>query len=488
MTQIDFRCVFRGRKAQIGMRIGSISAVALICVSVLSFALRADEANKGFRPDLPPEWLQRIEDDRPLADSKDNAEEHKAFDRFVAFARKQPLEQLAQNVNKEVDTLKLMSSERTRFRSDVMHLEGRLLRLVKVAVDAKLQKEGITELYEGWVREEGNINPIGVIVSELPAGLKPGDKLSRFVAVDGYFFKLYRYTDPEGNERRAPLLIGRTFSKNEPAPEEVEEARRPGEPTGKMDCPVDWLEHVEDDHPIMTLKSNADEYYAYNYFVDFARKQPMDVLAKNARKQLTFARLYETPAKYRGELVHVEGWLRRLRWIDTTEDLAKDNISLYEGWIFEPAFYPNPTCVVVSELPPGLSPSEDMKVWVSFDGYFFKRYKYKTTEKDEHGQFVWRGAPLSIGRSLVTKSAPVGSDSSSVLQSYSVWLIPLGLVLVVLMIGTVLLLGKFFRRGDQLVHARVASIKQANPFDESAPQLPPGELPVNRLPGDPSEN
>jgi hypothetical protein len=479
MTQIDFSCVFRGRKAQIGKRIGSISAAALICVSVLGFTLRADEVKKGLRPEVPAEWLQRIEDDRPLASAKDNAEEHKAFDRFVAFARKQPLEYLAQNVNKEMDTLKLMSSERTRFRGDLMHLEGRLLRLVKLAVDAELQKEGIAELYEGWVREEGNVNPVGVIVSELPADLNPGDKLSRFVAVDGYFFKLYRYTDPEENERRAPLLIGRTFSKNEPAPEEKDAAKPTTPPPWKMDCPEEWLLHIEDDHPVMALNQNEDEYHAYNYFVEFAKRQPLDVLAQNARKELTFRRLFEPGrAQYRGEIVHVQGRLRRLNWIDANQALKNDGINdLYEGWVFDEAYFSNPTCVVFTELPPGLKTAEDMNVWVSFDGYFFKRYAYKAADG-------WRMAPLVIGRSIAAKQ-PV-ANSSDIQRAYSVWLIPLGLVLVVLMIGTALLLGKFFRRGDQLVHARVAGIKKPNPFDESAP-LPPGDLPVNRLPGDPSE-
>jgi hypothetical protein len=480
MTQIVFNRVSRGRKAQIGKRFGSISALTLICASVVGFALCADVPANKSRPDVPTEWLQRIEDDRPLASAKDNTEEHKAFDRFVAFARKQTLEQLAQSVNKDVDSLKLMSSERPKFRGDLVHIEGRLIRLVKVAADAELQNEGVAELYEGWVREEGNINPVGVIVSELPADLKPAEKLSRFVAIDGYFFKLYRYADLEENERRAPLLIGRTFSRNEPAPEEKEAVKPTAKPTWQMDCPASWLEHIEDDHPVMSLKDNEDEYNAYNYFVEFAKKQPLDALAQNARKELTFRRLFEPGrAQYRGEIVHVQGRLKRLNWIDANQALKNDGIkALYEGWIFDEAFMSNPTCVVFTELPPGLEPAEDMNAWVSFDGYFFKRYAYKAADG-------WRMAPLVIGRSIVVTKQPV-ADSSGTLKAYSVWLVPLGLVLAVLMIGTALLLGKFFRRGDQLVHARVANIKKSNPFDDGAP--PPEDLPPTRLPGDPSEN
>src|SRR5262245_36899364 len=252
MRQIDSQSVFRGRKAQFCVRMYWLIAVALICSSVVENAFCADvppgQPANIIRPNVPVDWLQRIEDDKAVATSNENVDEHKAYDRFLLFARKQPLDALAQNVNKDVDSLKLMSSERSRFRGDLAHLEGRLIRLVRIAADDELQKAGIREVYEGWVREENNINPVGVIVSELPADLKPGEKLSRFVAVDGYFFKLYRYTDPEGNERRAPLLIGRTFSKSEPAPEEVEQPKATAGPSWKMDCPIAWLEHIEDDH------------------------------------------------------------------------------------------------------------------------------------------------------------------------------------------------------------------------------------------------
>jgi hypothetical protein len=230
----------------------------------------------------------------------------------------------------------------------------------------------------------------------------------------------------------------------------------------------------------MSLKDNEDEYNAYNYFAEFAKKQPLDVLAQNARKELTFRRLFEPGrAQYRGEIVHVKGRLKRLNWIDANQALKNDGIKdLYEGWIFDEAFMSNPTCVVFTELPPGLEPAEDMNAWVSLDGYFFKRYAYKAADG-------WRMAPLVIGRSIVVTKQPV-ADTSGTFKAYSVWLVPLGLVLAVLMIGTALLLGKFFRRGDRLVHARVANIKRSNPFDE--PVEPPGDLPPSRLPGEPSES
>jgi hypothetical protein len=56
--------------------------------------------------------------------------------------------------------------------------------------------------------ESAGGNPVCVVCSELPAGLKPGEDLDRRVSTDAYFFKLYRYEAGDG-WRRAPLLIGR---------------------------------------------------------------------------------------------------------------------------------------------------------------------------------------------------------------------------------------------------------------------------------------
>jgi hypothetical protein len=482
----------------------AVLALAIMCVTGMACALCAQETPSPpmstLKPDCPAEWLQKIEDDEPVRSAKDNKAEHDAYYCFVKFARKQSVGQLAQNVRKDLTSLNLASSERKGLRGELIHIDGRLKRLVKISSDE--QDKSVGDIYEAWIFEKNNPNPVAVILSELPPDLKPDGDVNRLVAIDGFFFKRYKYPVADGGFRLAPLLIGKALTKNDPAPEEAPpEKVEPIEPT-KMDCPRLWLTQIQDDEPVMAAKDNLDEYNAYNYFVDFARKQSLEDLAKHSRREVTWRNLWDDGrAEFRGEIVHVEGRLGRLDWIGPTEDLKAQGFkNLYQAWIFPPAYGSNPTVVVFTELPPGIEPTGDKELerwkdhnkWVAADGYFFKRYKYRSEEKDEKGRNIPKGAPLIIGRSLTVSTMPVETESSQTLKSYSKFLVPLGIVLAVLMIVVALVLGRFFRQGDKQVQARLAKVTGSNPFEQPVtpfPDEPPTEPPPpNRLFGDPSEN
>ena len=216
-------------------------------------------------------------------------------------------------------------------------------------------------------------------------------------------------------------------------------------------CPPDWLEHIEDDAPVQSVKENPDEYNAYNFFVLRARQVPAELLAKSARRELTFRRLYEPGrAKYRGEIVHVEGRLKRVNWIGSNADLESGGVKdLYEAWIFDEAYFSNPTCVIVTELPPNLKPAEDIQgTWAAFDGYFFKRYKYKAVD-------ATRLAPLAIGRTLTVKTPPVSAEDSATFSSYARFFAPTAIILALGMVALVVVISRWFRSGDHVVRSRL---------------------------------
>src|SRR5207302_5396320 len=123
-----------------------------------------------------------------------------------------------------------------------------------------------------------------------------------------------------------------------------------------------------------------------------ARKTSERALARGARRDVTYAHLWEEPGKHRGQIIHVEGRLRRLRKFDASRIAVKEGVPvLYEAWVFEEQYYHNPYCVIVSELPRGLRVGDKLDDRAGFDGYFFKRYRYQA------GDTV-RDAPLLIGR------------------------------------------------------------------------------------------
>jgi hypothetical protein len=230
----------------------------------------------------------------------------------------------------------------------------------------------------------------------------------------------------------------------------------------RLNCP--FIDHVEDDQPIASSAKNDDEYMAYNYVVSFARKQSLDALAQNVRPELTFRRVFEEGrGNYRGELVRVRGWLKRLNWIESTELLKKEGIPhLYEGWVFDEDFAGYPWCVVFSELPPGLEPAEQMNRFVTLDGYFFKRYKYRAV-KDT------RLAPLVIGRSLTVKPPEPEPDAVNAMWSFGRTFVPVAAAGIAVIAGVAVALNYWFRRGDRQLQATIDQ-NRTNPFADDTPQ------------------
>src|SRR5205085_9150846 len=97
-----------------------------------------------------------------------------------------------------------------------------------------------------------------------------------------------------------------------------------------------------------------------------------------ARTDLTFGHfLSADAAKCRGDVVLVEGRLKRIRDIKPTTVLAADGVKhLYEAWIFSDVYREYAWCVLFTELPPGIAIGEQLDLPVSFAGYFYKIYRY----------------------------------------------------------------------------------------------------------------
>jgi hypothetical protein len=207
-----------------------------------------------------------------------------------------------------------------------------------------------------------------------------------------------------------------------------------------------------------------------------------------AATDLTYYNLFTDPAAYRGDVVRIEGRLRRLlRWKPPPEAAAKGVSDLYEAWLFnDESGYGNPFCAVFTELPPGLKPSAkfDPSVPVVFAGYFFKKFRYQGPDKK------YRDAPLLIGHTLTVRTggpAPAeagGSDN---------WAEHLGLIFLSVVAATVCVvvaLTWWFRRADLRVRHRLLAARGAREFvppppdgapapPEAAPPRRPAEAPLD---------
>jgi hypothetical protein len=223
----------------------------------------------------------------------------------------------------------------------------------------------------------------------------------------------------------------------------------PKTPLSDKAAPIDpdVLIGVEDREPVRNAAQNLNEYQAYTYTLLQAHKTPAAALAKAARHDLSYVHLMEEPAKHRGQIVHIEGRLRRLLKFDTNRTATREGLpTMYEAWIFPEEVYSDPYCVLISELPRGISPGERLLVPVAVDAYFFKRYRYRAKDRV-------RDAPLLIGRTLTplvaeTPAAPVDpSIPHGLLWSF------LSLVGLTFVLGIGIAL--WFRRGDRQVRQQL---------------------------------
>lgn len=214
---------------------------------------------------------------------------------------------------------------------------------------------------------------------------------------------------------------------------------------------------VEDEKPVQGYEQNRWEAQSYNYLVAHASRVPLAELMKRGRRDITYVHLFEEPEKYRGQIIHVEGFLRRLIRLDAPKILQNEGIKeIYEGWIFDKAVN-NHYCVIVTEIPEDfarrLQAGEPFNDSVSFYGYFFKKYRYKTAEVDKNKRQIWRDAPLLIGRSF---ALPPGGLSPTA-EMMPILLATIG--------GTIVLavfLAWWFRRGDRAVQARLAGTRNTS--------------------------
>jgi len=466
----------------------------LCCLALLflfAYPARSSDVTPLPKLDCAPELLDKIQDDQPLFSASEG--EQAAFARFVLHARGIAPDALLPVAKPNLTVQQLLEASMRRYRGQVLHVEGRLEMLREVPAGPELEKAGVRVLYEGRIVEP-SVHPVPttVIFVELPKGLKPGEAVSSAVALDGYFFKRHKYDDAEKVSRMAAVVIGRTVSLREPLPdtpttpmpEVPQSSPAPEGPNPKMDCPREWLEHIEDDQKVMSQPENADEYQAYNYFVLHARKFSPDLMAKHTNRQLTFRRLFDDGrAEYRGSIVRVKGRLKQLRWIGTNEDLKRDGVKdLYEAWIFDEAYFSNPTCVIISEPPPGIKASDENinGVWVECDAYFFKRYRYRAESST-------RLAPLAIGRTLTVTKAPTSGDREIIASAYSRWFIPILAGLGLIVVGAFFLMHRYFKRGDRWVRNRIEQTQTANPFGDNG-ALTMDSPATNRLPDEPSLN
>src|SRR5207253_6925162 len=122
-----------------------------------------------------------------------------------------------------------------------------------------------------------------------------------------------------------------------------------------------------------------------------AHAEISEVFKIQSKKDVLYTHMIYHPRKYRGQVIHIDGELRRLRRLDAPALITKEGLEdIYEAWVYPLGNRFNPLCIVITDLPAGLAASENYSppLRVSFDGYFFKLYRYPTGEMDDQNKQV----------------------------------------------------------------------------------------------------
>ncbi len=181
-------------------------------------------------------------------------------------------------------------------------------------------------------------------------------------------------------ENAAPALAPGTSWKERVVP-------HPGHTDAEeLDALKEELQAVDDNTPLA-----AEEMPAYWRLVKWAHAVPGAELRKQARTDLLFTHLFQTPGKNRGALVNVRLHVRRIRQHEAPENSAGAT-RVYEAWGPTEESQTFPYCVVFVDPLPGMNLKPEVFYDARFVGFFLKKLYY------EDGTGTKRTAPLLIGR------------------------------------------------------------------------------------------
>lgn len=205
-------------------RLGRLLAVVGLLVVVLT-ASAETPADKKLAFDKDRQYARRIVDLRPL--SIEGGDEREPFEDVLLHAHGFGESELNAAARSDLSLNEMLDERKERrdeVRFELVRVEGKLKRLKKIPSLARLKEVGFEDLYEAWIFPKGGrgTDPVCVILTEAPEGVKPADDITPGVPVvtAGYFFKVLEYqsnqpSPKDANKtlfRRAPLLLGRSLT------------------------------------------------------------------------------------------------------------------------------------------------------------------------------------------------------------------------------------------------------------------------------------
>ncbi len=195
-------------------------------------------------------------------------------------------------------------------------------------------------------------------------------------------------------------------------------------------------------------RGDADARY---HLIELASLARPEDLAADALQNVRYDHLINEPGRFRGQVIHIEGSLRRVDRFEMAEPPPGVK-ECFQGWLV--AGRPDREqiyCVLFTDLPPGFPPEKDWLQHIlsgaKFDGYFLKVLRAEDS-RDRRG----RPVPVLVGRTVTPPPAVPAEERANWL---SLGVTAVFIVAVFVCLVAVLL----YRRGDRRMAERLNALR-----------------------------
>lgn len=178
-----------------------------------------------------------------------------------------------------------------------------------------------------------------------------------------------------------------------------------------------------------TFGVTAAEKPAYDAILAKVCNTPLAELEPLARRDVPFAVLMLEADRFRGELLAIEGDVRRLNRLSAPDDEPTAG-EAFEAWLFTADSGINPYRVVLTSLPDDASLGDVLNppIRARVTGYFFKRYSYATANH-------FHTAPLLLAKTLTPLARSKSPATPPTKNSRSLTLLAIGVLMAFLIVG-----------------------------------------------------
>jgi len=162
-----------------------------------------------------------------------------------------------------------------------------------------------------------------------------------------------------------------------------------------------YLKSVRDDTTF-----RYDERQAWFNLLDVLQKTDQATLRKASTGRVTFSQFYNQSAEYRGELVTVEGTVRRAHLLKAPKNDCQIE-QYYQIWLQPADNRSVPMVVYCLLLPDGFPTGMDVSANVEITGFHFKRWAYKA-------QDAIRTTPVLLARTVRREDGRTATGRSAI--------------------------------------------------------------------------